>query len=218
MRFTLCTTIALMTLSLLVLSACGGGGGSDGPTPFPGLAATVVPAPPLDGSVDSYGTVSTTTGVIVGDTASATVGNGVVGLVAFDLSRVPANATITSAVLRIYQTEVRGNPYTDLGDVVIHGADIGPNIDSGDYGGGPGLTFSLGTISSNATIEWKTLDLTVWIAPAFQGGERRFDYQLLINGNAANLDNQIDAMVFEDADNSQGTGNRPQLVLTWTLP
>ncbi len=211
------TLILLLTLAL-PLAGCGGGGGSDsGPAYFPGLQATVVPLASWDGIARGDGSSATTGGLVVGDQASTTVGTGSRGLLRFDLNRLPPTATITSVILRVYQAEVRGNPYNDLGAVHVRPADLGDAIDSWDYNSG-GATPDYGQLSANATIGYKSIDLTARLGPGFVQGAGNFDLALWINGNTANLDGQADQAVFEDADDSLQSGNPPQLIISWTMP
>ena len=74
------------------------------------------------------------------------------------------------------------------------------------------------TYYDSAARSLKSIDLIAATGLQWGTGVRRVDYRLRINGNGTDLDNDDDQMIFEDAENSHGTANVPQLVITWRLP
>jgi hypothetical protein len=89
----------------------------------------------LDGYVLNDGSSSTDQQILVGNgRIEDSVGELIVrGFMSFDLSGLPAGATIQSVELRFYQQEVRGDPYGKLGNLVLERVDYGSNLDAGDF-------------------------------------------------------------------------------------
>ncbi len=141
-----------VALIALALTACGGRGGSDGPTFLPGLGAVIPATPSLDGSIESSGTVVVASGLRVGDIGAGGGASGIRSVVSFDMSRVPPGAFIETASLRLYQVRVAGNPYTTLGEVAVEGTDLGATLDAADFQDTVAIPFPLGSISTDATI------------------------------------------------------------------
>jgi len=112
-----------------------------------------------DGWEDNNATASASQDIRVGRTASSTIR----GFVGFDIGSIPKTSHVTSATLRIYQSSVTGNPYSIGGSITVDHMDYGGDITSDDYSSSA-LASGIGTISSNGTTEWKTLDVTSRVA------------------------------------------------------
>jgi Bacterial Ig-like domain len=93
----------------------------------------------LDGEVTRNGlVVNTNFDVIeVGDFENANDGvTDVRAFVTFDLSRIPASIpsqNIVSASLELFQDDVVGTPYGDLGRMILDHLDYGPALDADDF-------------------------------------------------------------------------------------
>jgi hypothetical protein len=98
--------------------------------------------------------------VAIGDTTSGWTYRGFWG---FDMTAIPTSATITAATLYLRQYQVVGTPYgpTRLGDALWRHVDFGPTLEIADYSVAqlPHVS-SGGTISTNATYEWKSAVVT----------------------------------------------------------
>ncbi|HMJ53203.1 MAG TPA: Ig-like domain-containing protein [Polyangiaceae bacterium] len=116
----------------------------------------------LDGYIWSSPSVQTGVAFIaIGDTTSSLTYR---GYAAFDMTAIPATATITAASLYLEQYNVLGTPYGAgrLGDVLWRHVDYGPTLEVADYSVAPlAHTSSAGTLSVNATYEWKAATVTL---------------------------------------------------------
>jgi hypothetical protein len=153
-----------------------------------------------DGNVYSSGTVVTNEHIWV----EYTLLNPSFGILGFDVSSL-AGKTIASAKLRVYLTQ-----YTDtLNIVTVDHINFGSSIDASDYSGGT-LAGNIGTISSTSIIEWKELDVTSYVQADLTAGRTSSQYRFMFNGVLG-----TSLALFEDAENTGGTGNKPQLVVTY---
>lgn len=162
----------------------------------------------VDGAVWSDGAFYTNL-LQNGDDSSNSYGRGLVG---FDISSLQG-WTIVSATLRLYQDTVDPAAYTSLGTVVVDHINFGSSVDSGDLTGGT-LTSNIGTLSTSATIEWKTLDVSSYVQADINAGRTSSQFRTRFTTNT-DSDGVRDLAFFDDSENTGGTGNRPQLVVTY---
>lgn len=132
------------------------------------------------------------------------------GYVSFDLSSLPSGATITSATLRMYQTEVVGTPYSGNSLIIDH-VDYGDSLGSEDYALSP-LESAFGTLTSNPNVEWKDLSVTNQVKNDVANGRTRSQFRLRFQVEMTGADAWAR---FESGDNYVGTGNLPQLVVKY---
>lgn len=136
------------------------------------------------------------------------------GFASFDLKDMPKNATIQEAILRLYQAKIVGSPYSEGGKLKVDHLTYGDTLDSKDYAMAA-LTSGFVTLSTNAKVEWKEADVTARlkddIANARSLSQFRIHFETEnVGGNATG-----DFAYFESVDNSEGTGNIPQLVIKY---
>src|SRR5262249_7099359 len=146
--------IAALILAPCATSACGGGGGGGSGV------GTITFGPSTDLTLVSDGSDGGT-GLSVGDTVS-NLGLRVglrFGLFPF----LPANATILSAKLHLRQRNVAGAPYAAFTNVLVDRVDFGLSLTAADFAPVV-LTPNVGTISSDATLGVKELDVTAAVA------------------------------------------------------
>lgn len=134
------------------------------------------------------------------------------GFVSFDLSSLPSNATIESVTLRMYQEKVVGHPYGVGRDLMIDHLDYGNNLGNEDYGASA-ISSSVAILTNNATIEWKDVDVTDSLKNDLSNGRGKSQYRILFPSDVAGATS--DLVYFESADNSEGTGNLPQLIVKY---
>lgn len=199
---------ALGALSLLSLLAggCGGGGGG-------GSGALLVDLPAaVDGVVDGTGFVETTGAMNLGDSS---VNVGIHGYLRFDLSAVPAGATILSATLITRQTASGffGTPYTDLGNLLVDHMDIGAALGSEDFVGTT-FTFALAVLSTDPVLETKTADVTAAVTADLAAARTTSDYRLRFAADT-NSDAGPDFVQFSTSEFDAGTGVTPTLEVTY---
>jgi hypothetical protein len=196
----------LALLAVLALAACGGGDGDGGADAGP-EQLVVTAAPSLDGYLefdtvaDAYAAVTAgpnaTGGIRVGDFP-----NGVAlrGFVRFDLGFLPAGATIVSAVLRLTQAQLDGDPYGLLclggQPIQVYDVDIGLSLGQADWNSG---TLVDPLLPADAANGWKTIDATAAVAADVAGGEDATSFRLqcwLLHASQA----AADELVFQDGE------------------
>lgn len=180
------------------------------PTPTPTVVIqtmTITSTAGLDGWRASNGGGNTTWYVQIGRNATLTER----GFVSFDISAIPAGKTIDQATLRLYQGGVEGTPYTSLGSLIVDHLDYGDSLGNEDLNASA-ISSNIGTLTSNATIEWKDLLVTNALKADITAGRSRSQYRLRFTTEATGTDAWAR---FESADNYMGTGNLPQLVVKY---
>lgn len=199
----------LLAVGFLLLTGCG-----SSPTPS---TITISSEASLNGSVTSTGRVEVGMGPYVGDTDRTKInGEGWRQFYSFSLSTVPAGARMTSATLRLYQAFVKGQPYTALGNVIVDHVNLGSTLVASAYDGGT-LASNIGTLSTNATLEYKTLDVLSSVQDDLTANRGRSQYRLRFSLRDSNADLVDDFVQFTDAQDSCCRVNRPpQLVIVHT--
>jgi serine/threonine protein kinase len=144
------------------------------------------------------------------------------GFMSFDLSDIPAGATIQDSTLVFYQMEVEGNPYEKLGS---------PYVEQGSLQLGPvyyGNTLSNLAFSQpaggelvlppkpSAEVWYKVKDqtLTDWIQQALDRGQPVFQLRLQFT-NETDEDFMPDYVGIESGNNFYHEGNVPELSITY---
>ncbi len=210
------TLISLVLFALapaLLLTACGGGGSSGGGgADIPSLV--ILGNPHLDGWVSDSGLVFDTSTPVAGDT---NLNDGYRAFDAFDLTRLPANAQIVSATLRVYQSEVLGDPYSTHGPLVADHINIGSTLDTGDYTG-RNIRAAFAVLAQDATIGYKQADATERVLADLDSGRRHAAFRVRFGSLNSDNDGVRDLAVFTDAEDSDGVGFVPQLIVRYTLP
>lgn len=171
--------LLLALVACASLPACGGGGESapadDGtpdpdPDPNPTLLQTIdIPFDPANaGLTTGAGQMAINVTLAVGDLPTNVDQR---GHLRFALGAIPANATLTVAVLRCSQVATSNLPYATLGTVNVDHVDQGPGLDPTDHIS-PALTPNVGALSVDATPGVKTLQVTAQVEAdraAFKG-------------------------------------------------
>ncbi len=138
------------------------------------------------------------------------------GFMSFDLSGIPASATIKSIELRFFQVQVTGNPYGKLGNPLLKHVNYGSSLENADYNT-PELASAILSprtspgqwyiITSNTIADWIEQDLAA--------GRTRFQGRLQFS-TETDGDGIQDSVSIESGDNALGTGNLPRLTITYT--
>ena len=134
------------------------------------------------------------------------------GFVSFDISSLPSDAVIESATLRIYQEKVVGNPYGVGGNLMIDHLDYGGSLGNEDYGASS-ISSSFTTLTNNAVVEWKDANVTDRLKDDLSNGRDNSQYRIHFSTESTGASS--DLVYFESANNSQGTGNLPQLIIKY---
>ena len=134
------------------------------------------------------------------------------GFVSFDLSSLPSGAVIENATLRMYQEKIVGNPYGVGGNLKIDHLDYGGSLGNEDYGASS-ISSSFATLTDNAVVEWKDADVTDRLKNDLSNSRSNSQYRIHFSSEPTG--SSSDLVYFESANNSQGTGNLPQLVVKY---
>ena len=136
------------------------------------------------------------------------------GFVSFNVPSEVSGKTIDKVVMRLYQGQIIGSPYTPGGSLKVDHLDYGPTLENADYSQAS-LSSNFATLTGNATVEWKDLVITDQFKDDMGNGRARSQYRIHFATEAVGGDVTGDFTYFESQDNSIGTGNRPQLVITY---
>jgi hypothetical protein len=138
------------------------------------------------------------------------------GFLSFSLAGIPTSATILSTELRFYQQELVGDPYGKLAPLLLKHVDYGSSLDVGDFDG-PELHSAVLTPPHTSPAEWYTITsgtIASWIEDDLDSGRGRFQCRIQFS---TETDDGLttDYVHFESGNDSNGTGNLPQLTITY---
>lgn len=161
--------------------------------------------------------------IIVGDNNDSN-NEQYIGIVSFDTSAIPANATITSVQLRLQQSGMNGTPFGDLGLGTLY-ADIGPlNGFSGNYTlqasdfQAPAAATNVITLSeTSGNNQWSEGTLgTGNFTRINRNGFTQFKIHFEFPDDG---DGSRDRFQFDSSDSGQNNQPpAPELVITYTVP
>lgn len=210
----------LTGLLALALAACGGSG--SGKPRVLVLTSTLGAEASIEGTRDGPGNILEVTGGLdVGDREAnpLTAQKGPVkSFLSFDLSPIPANATITAATLRLYLVTVQGSPITALGNVVADMLNYGGAFPDAFSYVGNNILGNLAQAASSTALGVHTCSVTFGVTQARVLNLGRFQLRLRFANADQNFDGQDTRMEFEDAENSLGSSQVPQLIVTYEIP
>jgi len=114
----------------------------------------------------------------------------------------------------LYQAKIIGNPYGVGIRVMVDHLDYGDSLENADYSASS-ISGSFATLSSNANLEWKEVDVTDAVRNDRENNRERSQFR--IHFAVENQGGTVtgDFAYFESANNSEGTGNTPQLVIRY---
>jgi len=183
------------------------------PTPTPTIASktmTLSAAASLDGFRSSNGGGNAGLDIRAGRNVNLVTR----GFVSFDITGIPAGATIEKATLRLYQAKIIGDPYGVGSSLKVDHLDYGDSLGNEDYSAGS-ISSSFTTLTANSTLEWKDVDVTDRLKDDIANGRSRSQYRTHFAIENQGGDVTGDFTYFESANNSEGTGNTPQLVVKY---
>lgn len=206
--------LVAMTGASLLLAGCGGGGGGDDEEQQ--LQLTALSQPDLDGVVfgdnqDIQSRPDLQPGV--GDFALTTGASPAraVSYYSFDVSDIPAGATIKSATLSLFARDTLGNPQGMMVLVRVDHVNYGANFPQ-TLLGATGLDFNFATINDIGTIGRKEIDATAQLQADIDAGRSTSQFRLR-GAIATNADNITDMAFLTDGEDSFGTGEVPMLII-----
>lgn len=203
--------VTILVLAAFAATACGGASSSaweDFDRSYPSVGAR-------DGYISASG-FSLGVRTFAGDIDGIIDGDGVVSFYCFETGGISDTAIVESAVLRVYQEEREGTPYTWLGSVVVDHVQIGDGIDVNDYDGGT-ITPNIGTLSTTAANEWKTVDVTAAVQNDVSANRQYSEFRVRFTTDS-NTNEDNDMIIANDGEDSYGSGRIPQLVVSYRAP
>ena len=195
----------------LLLPGCGGSGGG---TPAP-VTLTLTSTPALDGIVFADGTVTYASNITAGDYANALgPAGGLRGFVSFDLGSIPPGATVLSATVTLVQRLTNSSPYATLGTILADHVVYGGVLEAGAYARTFPTGQGFGTLSADATLGPKSLDVTTLVQQDLTGLRGRSQYRLRFTVEEDG-DMDSDQAAFWSAETATVPSDRPTLVVTY---
>lgn len=181
--------LAFLFAACAFFPACGGG---SAPAP---VTVVLRSSTLLDGYVFDGGVAELGNHIYVGD---VTANTSVRGFVSFDLTPLPAGATVTSATLSMYQWVVIGTPYAVLGSQLVDHLDFGATLDPGDFALAA-LSSGFDTLASDDTIGPKLLSVTAQVVADLTAARVRSQFRIRF-AVATDTDASEDSCSFRRAD------------------
>ena len=136
------------------------------------------------------------------------------GFVSFNLSNIPSGANIQKAILRLYQAKIIGNPYSVGGSLKVDHLTYGDSLEDGDYAIST-LTSSFATLATNSAVECKDVDVTDTVRDDIANARSKSQFRIHFQTENTGRDATGDFTYFEANENSQSSGNIPQLVVEY---
>jgi hypothetical protein len=185
-------------------------------TPAGPTSVTLTGQAALDGYVIDGQSSYNTQDIRVGNYSTASGERAYRGFMSFDLSGLPAGATIQSIQLRFYQVDIKGDPYGKLSSFRLKHVDYGPSLEVADYD--TPILASADLPNRTSPDEWYEVSGTTirdWIQDDLNNHRPRAQFRLQFSPET---DDGVtaDYVSFESGNNSFGTGNVPQLIITYT--
>jgi hypothetical protein len=151
----------------------------------------------------------------VGNYGTASGENVYRGFLSFDLSGIPAGANVQSIQLRFFQMDVVGDPYGKLDRLYLMHVDYGPSLSPGAF---DTATFDSAWLSPHTSPgEWYTITsntIGTWIENNLAAGRTRLQMRLQFQPETDD-GATADYARIEPGNNFFGTGNLPQLTITY---
>ncbi len=172
----------------------------------------------LDGEAGSDNTATSTGGAPrTGDVENLFTSTAYRQFYSFDLANIPTGTNVAAATLRLYQASVSGLPYGGaLGNVVVDHMNYGTSLDGTDYAA-VALLSNIGTLSSDGSVSYKTLEVASRVQNDLDNGRARSQYRLRFSPLDANLNSNDDYAQFTDAEDSCcGVNKPPQLLIMFS--
>ncbi|MFM8978875.1 MAG: hypothetical protein ACKOSS_00190 [Planctomycetia bacterium] len=202
----------LLLALLLLAPGCGTGGGTGSRGEL--LDAVLSSVPAEDGVVFSDGGVQASRVLpVVGDLDGSVRGLGARQFLSFDVTGLPGEVLVESALLRLDLYAVNGTPLATHGSLVVDYLDYG-TLDADDYAA-RALDLAVGTVATAPTLGPRTVDVTDALAQVLALGRPRLQFRLRFATRDSDGDSTSDnASVPEAEAATSGVGQAPTLLVT----
>lgn len=206
---------------LAALPGCGGGGAAGG---FSTFQVALACEGPLEGTRDASGSILEADGGLeVGDREGSAAAPGPVrAFLSFDISAIPGNATIQSAVLRVDLVSVRGAPFGTppggLGTLVVEILAYGTTFPSAVAYDALSPSGIQEVVAADPTLGVRSANVTFGVLMSHALGVPRSQYRLRFTDRDKNLDGQDTGVRLVDSEDLAGQGTPPVLEVTYTVP
>ncbi len=171
----------------------------------------------LDGYARSDNTASSSGSPAIGDKDGTLPNVGWRQLYSFDISSLPATATILSASLRLYQCSVAGLPYARLGNVLVDQVNYGNALSAGAYDGMT-VVSNIGTLSTDSALGYRSLNVATRVQNDLMAARTASQYRLRFSLLDRFTNGADDYAQFTDAEDSTCAGTTtnqpPQLAVS----
>jgi hypothetical protein len=120
--------------------------------------------------------------------------------------------------LRFFQVRIKGDPYAKLGNLLLKHVDYGPSLDASDFDGAELGSASLPSVTVPGA--WYTVSdaaLSSWLVLDRNAGRAWFQFRLQFT-TEKDGDALADYIQLESGNDSLGTGNVPELIVTYSMP
>lgn len=217
MLFRMRSRLTLATLAL-TLAACGGGGGDSGPD-FITLTTFLAPEGAFEGTIDAGGAIAEVNGGLsVGDREGQVPAGPVRAFLSFDISGVPAIATVTRARLHADLAFVAGTPFSSLGSVVVDHMAWGASFPPSTTYGANAILGNIMTLANSATLGTRSGSVLLAVNADRSASRTRTQFRLRFTNADQNFDAQNTFARFRDSEGTGGAGLSPVLEITYTIP
>jgi hypothetical protein len=136
------------------------------------------------------------------------------GFLTFELGSISQQANIQEAVIRLYQAEIIGNPYSVGGSIKVDHLTYGDSLDSSDYAMSA-LVSNIATLSTNTIADWKEVDVTDYVKDDLANARSTSQFRIHFTKEVTGGEKSGDFVFFEADENTLKSGNTPKLIVKY---
>jgi len=136
------------------------------------------------------------------------------GFLTFELGSISQQANIQEAVIRLYQAEIIGNPYSVGGSIKVDHLTYGDSLDSSDYVM-PALVSNIATLSTNTILDWKEVDVAGYVKDDLANARSTSQFRIHFTKEVTGGEKSGDFVFFEAYEDTLKSGNTPKLIVKY---
>ena len=181
-------------------------------SPTPQLRTKIINSEPeLDGFRTSINTGNDAKEIVVGRNKNYVSR----GFLSFDITQIPDGAIVNEARLRIFQNSISGNPQKAGIIIKVDHLTFGDNLDLSDYGM-PAISSGFANLElTGSTGAWKETEVTGKVRDDLANARSHSQFRLHFQTELTRGTEEGDFVFFESSDNTNKTGNLPELVINY---